>query len=287
MPPFRRVVLVEVFALSPPLEARIDFNQFVRFLQSAATQAAKEERELQKKGVDASGSLPTPPPRRLAGPPTSEIVCFQPTLLSSQPRFSHPPPASGLWKKREITVQERTTEYTKIDDQGRPQRLVEKERHQTKVIHMESLTGEFAHREITQFEQTEHLNDEMVHFDSGREEFLHLKSQHDEISRFDTSTPSAGGGYPGGYRPEECEQPPPSPSIKRDPSSFGGNGFGSSGGEDAAEYQEADPAPEGERSGSNNEQEVAPQYDEAWSSGEPAACEYSTGGDQQEWAPQQ
>lgn len=264
VPPFRRLVLVEVFGLSPPLETRIDFNKFVRFIQSGATQAAKEERELQRQPRE----LPIPPPRTY-NQAVDAMVCFQPTLLSSQPRFSHPPPAPGLWKKREITVQERTTEYTKIDDQGRPQRLVEKERHQTEVIHMESLSGEFAHREITQFEQTEHLNDEMVHFDSGREEFLHLKSQHDEVSRFESTTPGAGAGNPGdGHRPEECEQPPPSPSIKRDPSAFAGF---SGEGEAPAEYSEVQGSDmSGNYNDNNNSNQTpVPRYEEGWQEQQP------------------
>lgn len=145
-------------------------------------------------------------------------MSFQPSWLSSQTRFSHPPPAPGLWKKREITIQERITEYTKIDEHGRPQHLIEKEKHQSEVIHMETLEGEFAHREITQFEQTEQLNDEIVHHEHGREEFVHLKSEYDEISRFESSIPT--GSSP--TRPEECEQPPPSPTIKRDPSTANG-----------------------------------------------------------------
>lgn len=208
IPPYRRLLLVQVFGLASP-QTQLDFDDFVRFLQSAAVRAAQEERQ------QYEGNHPIPPPRS-SGPrePSGALVAFD----SSRANYAvaRPPPAPGLWKKREVTIQERITEYTKIDDKGQPQRLVEKERHQTEVLHMESLDGEFAHREITQFEQTEHLNDEMVHLDHGREEFLHLKSRHDEISRFESSVPP--GGPSGGGRPEECEQQPPSPSIKRDPS---------------------------------------------------------------------
>lgn len=254
VPPFRRLILVEVFGLASG-EKRIDFNQFVRFLQTGATQAAKEEKELQR----SAANLP-PPPRKTSSMESSwDLVCFQPTWLSSQPKYLHPPPAPGLWKKREITIQERTTEYTKIDDQGRAQRLVEKERHQTEVIHMESLSGEFAHREITQFEQTEHLNDEMVHLDQGREEFLHLKSQHDEVSRFDSSTPS-GGGFGGANRPDECEQQPPSPTIKRDPSAFGRENGDA---EAAPGYEDATRSASGEIQANDwNGEETAPEYEQ-------------------------
>lgn len=225
IPPFRRLLMLQVFQL-PAQATHIDFNAFVRFLQATAAQAAEEEKQLRQQDAYA---LPQPPP--MSTRPTDgqnqqtlepfAMVCFQPTLLSSQTRFSHPPPAPGLWKKREITIQERITEYTKIDDLGRAQHLVEKEKHQTEVLHMESLDGEFAHREITHFETTEQLNDEIVHHDHGREEFLHLKSLHDEISRFESSIPTGAQGGGSGARPEECEQPPPSPTIKRDPSVYG------------------------------------------------------------------
>ncbi|KAJ0396013.1 hypothetical protein P43SY_009743 [Pythium insidiosum] len=210
VPPFRRVLLLQVLAL--PSDARaVDLEVFLRFLQTAAVQGAREEQALRA----ADPELPLPPPPSPSPREASALVVFAPSLLSM--RFAHPPPAPGLWKKREITIQERITEYTKIDEHGQAQHLVEKEKHQTEVIHMESLDGEFAHREITHFEQLEQLNGEVVHHDQGREEFVHLKSQHDEVSRFESSIPAHMGGA---GRPEECEQAPPSPTIKRDPSSM-------------------------------------------------------------------
>ncbi|GMF64732.1 unnamed protein product [Phytophthora lilii] len=231
IPPYRRLVLVQVFGLTPQ-QTQLGFDDFVHFLQSAAVRAAQEERQ------QHDGCLPTPPlrssqSRQLNG----ALVTFDPSR--ARDAVTRAPPAPGLWKKREVTIQERITEYTKIDEKGQPQRLVEKERHQTEVLHMESLDGEFAHREITQFEQTEHLNDEMVHLDHGREEFLHLKSRHDEISRFESSVPPGGGN--GSGRPEECEQQPPSPSIKRDPSAPGTacDSFNPEAESEAAAYAEA------------------------------------------------
>lgn len=210
IPPYRRLLLVQVFGLAPR-QMQVKFDDFVHFLQSAAVRAAHAEPQQQ------DTNLPPPPPRiPRSNHGTGALALFDLTRVNYQ--VTRAPPAPGLWKKREVTIQERIVEYTKIDDKGQPQCLVEKERHQTEVLHMESLDGEFAHREITQFEQTEHLNDEIVHLDHGREEFLHLKSRHDEISRFESSVPPRGAS--GGGRPEECEQQPPSPSIKRDPSAI-------------------------------------------------------------------
>ncbi|KAL4156816.1 hypothetical protein PRNP1_005842 [Phytophthora ramorum] len=250
IPPFRRLLLVQVFDLEPQ-QTQLGFDDFVHFLQSAAVRAAQEERQ------QYDGSLPTPPPRSSRTHLVSEaLVTFD--LSRAQHAVARAPPAPGLWKKREVTIQERITEYTKIDEKGQPQRLVEKERHQTEVLHMESLDGEFAHREITQFEQTEHLNDEMVHLDHGREEFLHLKSRHDEISRFDTSVPT--GGYAGGGRPEECEQQPPSPSIKRDPGS-GCESAGFDNGRGAEAEAEAEAAAYADEAHRKRWQQQAPEDD--------------------------
>lgn len=71
----------------------------------------------------------------------------------------------ALWRKREVVKQERTIHYTTIDDDGGLQELVEKETTQTEVLHMECKeTGEFAHRELTEFEHVETFNDEVGNF---------------------------------------------------------------------------------------------------------------------------
>jgi hypothetical protein len=68
----------------------------------------------------------------------------------------------ALWRKREVVRQEKSVHYTTIDEDGGYQELVEKETTQTEVLHMECReTGEFAHRELTEFEQVETFNDEV------------------------------------------------------------------------------------------------------------------------------
>lgn len=70
--------------------------------------------------------------------------------------------AKPLWRKREVVRQERTIHYTTLDDEGGLQELVEKETTQTEVLHMECKeTGEFAHRETTDYEQVETFNNEV------------------------------------------------------------------------------------------------------------------------------
>ncbi|EQC33154.1 hypothetical protein SDRG_09141 [Saprolegnia diclina VS20] len=169
-------------------------------------------RLLEQPAATAPTRAPAPSSARPVPPPaTTQLVRIEvarPSLAASGASSIALVP--GLWKKREITIQERIVEYTKIDEHGVPQNLIEKEKHQHEIIHMESTTGEFAHREVTYFEQTEELNNEVVHHDTGKEEFVHLKSKDDEISHFESSMPQRP--------PEACEQPPPSPTLKKDPS---------------------------------------------------------------------
>ncbi|KAL0583716.1 hypothetical protein ABG067_006392 [Albugo candida] len=212
--PFYRVALLPVFkpmavSASNSKESRIDFHLFLQFLQRFAIRATKTNSE-----SSLSDDLPVIPSQSIQ---TDTLAEYCDPSSQNQLHVVPPPPVPGVWKKREITIQERITEYTKIDDHGKPQKLIEKEKHQSEIIHMESLDGEFAHREITHFETSEHLNDQLVHHDHGKEEFVHFKSKLDEYSRFESSVPgNQENGNGNAY--QECEQPPPSPTIKRNPS---------------------------------------------------------------------
>jgi len=64
-------------------------------------------------------------------------------------------PGPGLWKKREVVINEKITEYTKVHEDGRCEKLIESEKHQQEVLHMESPNGDFAHKETTQYEKFE------------------------------------------------------------------------------------------------------------------------------------
>ena len=57
-------------------------------------------------------------------------------------------------------------------------------------------TGEFAHRETTLYEQLEKFNDEVVNEESGKEEYVHLKSMEDEIEYMDSTMPRGRGKGP-------------------------------------------------------------------------------------------
>lgn len=50
-------------------------------------------------------------------------------------------------------------------------------------------TGEFAHRELTEFEQIETFNDEVVNAVRGNEEYVHLKSLEDEFHYMESNMP--------------------------------------------------------------------------------------------------
>jgi hypothetical protein len=143
--------------------------------------------------------------RGLANPDDGAIIEF-----TQQTEWE--PPFKSLWKKREVVINEKITEYTKVDDDGVMQMLVESEKSQTEVLHMESKDGEFAHRETTEFEQFEKFNDETVMHQTGTEKFVHLKSHEDEFSHFESSMPEPGEGG------EEGEAGPPPPMAGDHPS---------------------------------------------------------------------
>ena len=117
----------------------------------------------------------------------------------------------AMWRKSEIVKQERIVSYTTIDAAGQTQELTEKEMTQTEVLHMECRdTGEFAHRETTTFEQVETFNNETVNEESGKEEYVHLKSLDDEFEYMDSNMPQRGAP------PEQTQMPdgPQSPRVE-------------------------------------------------------------------------
>ena len=68
--------------------------------------------------------------------------------------------------------------------------LTEKEVTTTEVLHMECReTGEFAHRETTNYEQSEVFNHEIVAEEKGNEEYIHMKSLDDEYEFLDSNMP--------------------------------------------------------------------------------------------------
>lgn len=112
-------------------------------------------------------------------------------------------PGKPLWRKREVVKSERIVHYTTVDATGLLQELIESECTETEVLHMECReTGEFAHRETTKYEQQEKFNDEVVAEEKGSEEYVHLKSQNDEIEFMESNMPQRA-------RPGQPQQPEP------------------------------------------------------------------------------
>lgn len=50
-------------------------------------------------------------------------------------------------------------------------------------------SGEFAHRETTEYEQTETFNDELVMAERGEENYIHMKSKDDEYEHMESHMP--------------------------------------------------------------------------------------------------
>jgi hypothetical protein len=115
-------------------------------------------------------------------------------LVPAGHKMMHMPgPGKPLWKKKEITRVERTIEYITIDAEGAVQELLERETTETEVLHMECReTGEFAHRETTQYTQKETFNNEVVTSQMGTEEYVHMKSLEDEYECMESTMPNKG-----------------------------------------------------------------------------------------------
>ena len=64
-------------------------------------------------------------------------------------------------------------------------------------------TGEFAHRETTNYEQSETFNDEVVAEEKGNEEYVHMKSIDDEYEFLDSNMPKKESA------PEQDQDPDP------------------------------------------------------------------------------
>jgi len=143
----------------------------------------------------------------------------------------------AMWRKSEIVRQERTVHYVTIDDSGQQQELTEKETTQTEVLHMECReTGEFAHRETTNFSQIETFNNEIVVDESGKEEYVHLKSVEDEFEYMDSTMPQRAAPPEQEQQEQQEQQPIESPEKAE------------SGGDDGPPTGKSD-EPVGEREG--------------------------------------
>lgn len=85
--------------------------------------------------------------------------------------------------------------------------LIEKETTQSEVLHMECKeTGQFAHRETTQYEQLETFNAEVVVETKGAEEYVHLKSLEDEYHYMESTMPNKDGGGEGEEGQQQQQQ---------------------------------------------------------------------------------
>jgi hypothetical protein len=115
-----------------------------------------------------------------AGTMTDETDFKQKSLPENKP----------LCKKHETVIQERIVRQITVDGEGNMNELITTDKSQNDIIHIESKeTGEFAHREYTQQEQTEELDKEIATFVRATEEYIHLKSKEDEYEYLHSEVP--------------------------------------------------------------------------------------------------
>ena len=119
-------------------------------------------------------------------------IWHHPGTTLNDPTYRRPGPQRPLWRKRETVVHERIVQYTTVDEHGTVQELVESEKTQNEVVHLECKeTGEFAHRESAEYEQTETFNNEIVAAERGDEMYIHMKSKDDEFEHLESNMPKA------------------------------------------------------------------------------------------------
>lgn len=97
----------------------------------------------------------------------------------------------SIWKKHETVIQERIVKHVTVDKDGQINELITTDKSQNDIIHIESkISGEYAHREYTQQEQTEVMDNEMSTFIRATEEYIHLKSKEDEYEYLHSEVPN-------------------------------------------------------------------------------------------------
>ncbi len=118
----------------------------------------------------------------------------------------------SIWKKHETVIQERIVKHVTINDEGNINELITTDKSQNDVIHIESkISGEYAHREFTQQEQTEQMDNEMSTFIRATEEYIHLKSKDDEYEYLHSEVPPQDAECDDDVDEAECDD-----SVERD-----------------------------------------------------------------------
>jgi len=89
----------------------------------------------------------------------------------------------------------RTVVYVSIDKEGVTHTVTETDKTQKDIIHLENSSGLFAHREYTQQEQTEDMDEEQITCIRASEEYIHLKRDDDEYEYVHSDIPPAPTDY--------------------------------------------------------------------------------------------
>jgi hypothetical protein len=100
---------------------------------------------------------------------------------------------TDFWKKHETVITEKIVRHLTVKN-GIRSELIETDKSQNEIVHIEcSSSGDFAHREYSQQEQTEELDNEITTFIRATEEYVHFKNEDDEYEYLHSNIPSADG----------------------------------------------------------------------------------------------
>lgn len=140
-------------------------------------------------------------PSKIADTPfgknTDSMVLYAERSNETKSDPTIPTSKENVWKKHETIISAKIVRLTTVKD-GVKSELVERDKSQNDIVHIEcSATGDFAHREYSQQEQCEKINNEISTFIRASEEYVHFKSNTDEYEYIHTEIPTNNGDSDG------------------------------------------------------------------------------------------
>ena len=200
--------LLQRFVLPLQLDGMIDYNCFISFIEFGGanrtprnvpcspasrkaygipapfTDEAEKQPECAKQlDMGDDGAAPAQPEEESA-----LSTNLAPNAKTWKPKW-RPEDHPGMWKKREIVREERIIEIFQVDETGQGVTHTETQRQQVEVVHMENVDGEFAHKETTNFEAFQEVNNQLVAHETGDQHHIHLRSKDDEVELFESTMP--------------------------------------------------------------------------------------------------
>jgi hypothetical protein len=189
--PDSKAIFVDLFHMYSFEGDRVPINLVVRFLESGRLPLKDLPRKNKKDHLQTEARLPRGTDKGATASAALEndksLVLYANTIGKAT---STPDSKDDFWKKHETVITERIVRHLTVKN-GVSRLLVETDKSQNEIVHIEcNSSGEFAHREYSQQEQTEELDNEMPTFIRATEEYVHFKNANDEYEYVHSNIPS-------------------------------------------------------------------------------------------------